>query len=138
LRQSNLLSSDRTCLPDNSPPSSRHEIARVAHDLLRPGGSVQTRLLYGNATTGTVVTVIAALVLAYFQRLAIPDPIVLGWLLYTLVVAAARLELNWRYRRPRQRTRPAADGVWLCRGSWGGRGRLGVPRASCSFPKAGC
>ena len=59
----------------------------------------QTRLLYSNAGTGTLVTLIAAPVLGYFQWGAIPHPVVLGWVLFTLLVSAGRFVLARRYWR---------------------------------------
>ena len=57
----------------------------------------QTRLLYSNARTGTLVTTIAAPALAYFQWRVSQHPVVLGWLLFTLLVSAARFLLARRY-----------------------------------------
>lgn len=72
--------------------------------------AAQTRLLYDNATVGIAVTVIIALVLAYAQRSAVAPGIVSGWLLYMLMVSAARLLLVIRYRR--DASPEAADHRW--------------------------
>jgi signal transduction histidine kinase/ActR/RegA family two-component response regulator len=61
--------------------------------------AAQTRLLYDNASVGIVVTVIIAFVLAYAQRSAVSPGIAWGWLLYMLMVSAARLLMVRRYRR---------------------------------------
>ncbi len=61
--------------------------------------AAETRLLYENANTGTAVTVIIATVLAYAQWDVIPRAIVVAWLLFVLLVAAARwvlVRLYWR------------------------------------------
>jgi signal transduction histidine kinase/CheY-like chemotaxis protein len=57
----------------------------------------QTRLLYNNARTGTLVTAIAAPALSYFQWRVSHHLVVLGWLLFTLLVSGARFLLARRY-----------------------------------------
>ncbi len=59
----------------------------------------QIRLLYANANTGSVVTVLVASVLGYLQWPVIPHPIVLSWLVYTLIISSARYALTRFYRR---------------------------------------
>jgi signal transduction histidine kinase/AmiR/NasT family two-component response regulator len=67
--------------------------------------AAETRLLYENANTGTAVTVVIALLLAYAQWNVIPHATVLAWLLYVLVIAAGRLVLARQYWRA-----PPSDG----------------------------
>ena len=61
--------------------------------------AAETRLLYENADTGTAVTIIIASLLAYAQWDAIPRIVVLAWLLYVLLICAARLVLARQYWR---------------------------------------
>jgi signal transduction histidine kinase len=61
--------------------------------------AAQVRLLFANAHTGTAVTTFAAPALAYFQWGVVRHPIVLGWLIYTLLISAARLLVTQRYSR---------------------------------------
>jgi signal transduction histidine kinase/ActR/RegA family two-component response regulator len=57
------------------------------------------RLLYDNACTGIVSTVVIAALLAYAQWSVKPRSVVLAWLLYVLLVSAARYGLVRRYWR---------------------------------------
>ena len=61
--------------------------------------AAETRLLYDNAFTGNVATLVIAALLAYAQWDARPRWVVLSWLSYVLLVAAARYELVRRYYR---------------------------------------
>jgi undecaprenyl pyrophosphate phosphatase UppP len=61
--------------------------------------AAETRLLYENATTGIAATVVIASLLAYAQRDVVSRFIVSAWLLYVLLVAAARFVLVRRYWR---------------------------------------
>ena len=61
--------------------------------------AAQIRLLYENAHTGIAVTVLAAPILAYFQKSVVQYPIILGWLAYMLLVSVARFLLVRRYWR---------------------------------------
>ena len=61
--------------------------------------AAETRLLYDNAFTGNVATVVIAALLAYAQWDAKPRWVVLSWLFYVLLVSAARYELVRRYYR---------------------------------------
>jgi signal transduction histidine kinase len=61
--------------------------------------AAETRLLYDNAHTGTIVTVVIASLLAYAHWDSIPRAVVLAWLLYMLGVAAARSLLVRLYRQ---------------------------------------
>src|SRR5688572_26972894 len=61
--------------------------------------AAETRLLYANASTGIVATIVIAALLAYAQWDVKPHPVVLAWLLYVLLVCVARYMLVRRYRR---------------------------------------
>ena len=58
-----------------------------------------TRLLYQNATTSVVVSVLMALLLAYAQRQVHASPLIGVWLTFVVVVALTRLAIAWRYWR---------------------------------------
>ncbi len=60
--------------------------------------AAETRLLYENADTGTIAATVIALLLAYAQWAVIPHLVVSMWLLYMLLVSAARFLLVTRYR----------------------------------------
>jgi PAS domain S-box-containing protein len=80
--------------------SSLAEAARVSQDQKRKElvRAELIRLLYTNADVAVSVTVVVAPILAYFEgRIARPN--ILGWLLYMVAVAAARLTLARHYRR---------------------------------------
>jgi signal transduction histidine kinase/ActR/RegA family two-component response regulator len=66
--------------------------------------AAETRLLYENAGTGTIVTILIATLLAYAQSGDISRVALSIWLLYMLLVAAARLLLARRYWRVLPRT----------------------------------
>jgi signal transduction histidine kinase/ActR/RegA family two-component response regulator len=59
--------------------------------------AAETRLLYENAGTGIAATVVIASLLAYAQWDVIPRFVVSVWLLYVLLVSAARFVLVRRY-----------------------------------------
>ena len=61
--------------------------------------AAETRLLYDNACTGIVATIVIAALLAYAQWDVKPRSVVLAWLLYVLLVSAARYMLVRRYWR---------------------------------------
>ena len=61
--------------------------------------AAETRLLYDNACTGIIATIVIAALLAYAQWGVKPRAVVLAWLLYVLLVAAGRYLLVRRYRR---------------------------------------
>ena len=61
--------------------------------------AAETRLLYDNAGTGIVATLVIAALLAYAQRDVGPPSVVVAWLLYVLLVSAGRYLLVQRYRR---------------------------------------
>jgi signal transduction histidine kinase/CheY-like chemotaxis protein len=61
--------------------------------------AAETRLLYDNACTGVVATLVIAALLAYAQWDVGPPSVVVAWLLYVLLVSAARYLLVQRYRR---------------------------------------
>src|SRR5688572_10630920 len=62
--------------------------------------AAETRLLYENAGTGTIATILIASLLAYSQQQAVTPPLVVAtWSLYMLLVAAARFMLARCYWR---------------------------------------
>ena len=61
--------------------------------------AAETRLLYDNACTGIVATIVIAALLAYAQWGVKPRSVVLAWLFYVLLVSAARYMLVRRYWR---------------------------------------
>jgi signal transduction histidine kinase/ActR/RegA family two-component response regulator len=61
--------------------------------------AAETRLLYENATTGTAVTIVIASVLAYAHWDLVPRFIVSAWLIYMLLVSAARFVVAHQYWR---------------------------------------
>ena len=61
--------------------------------------AAETRLLYENATTGIVVTLVIASVVAYAHWDLGPHLIVSAWLIYMLLVSAARFVVVHRYWR---------------------------------------
>jgi signal transduction histidine kinase/ActR/RegA family two-component response regulator len=61
--------------------------------------AAETRLLYDNAWTGTVATIVIATLLAYAQWNVKPHAVVLTWLLFVLLVSVARYMLVRRYWR---------------------------------------
>jgi signal transduction histidine kinase/AmiR/NasT family two-component response regulator len=66
---------------------------------LRQVCAAETRLLYENGTTGIAVTMVIASLLAYAQWDVVPRFTVSAWLLYVLLVTAARFVLMRRYWR---------------------------------------
>ena len=61
--------------------------------------AAETRLLYENGPTGIAATIVIALLLAYAQWNVVPRFTVSAWLLYVLLVSAARFVLVRRYWR---------------------------------------
>ena len=61
--------------------------------------AAETRLLYENGTTGIAVTIVIASLLAYAQWDVVPRFTVSAWLLYVLLVSAARFVLVRGYWR---------------------------------------
>ena len=61
--------------------------------------AAETRLLYENASTGVVATILIASLLAYEQRSIVSGFVVSLWLLYMLLTSAARFLLVRRYWR---------------------------------------
>jgi signal transduction histidine kinase/ActR/RegA family two-component response regulator len=61
--------------------------------------AAETRLLYENANTGTVVSIVIASLLAYAHWGLIPHAALLAWLVFVLLISAARLVLVHLYRR---------------------------------------
>ena len=98
--------------------------------------AAQVRLLYSNANTGGAVTIITAPVLSYFQWDVIEHPVVVGWLLYILVLSAARFVLTRRYWRASPADTEVnrwgtafAVGAALAGLGWGAAGILLYPEA---------
>jgi signal transduction histidine kinase/ActR/RegA family two-component response regulator len=83
------------CAP---PPRIAMDRAPTGDDRRRQVLAAETRLLYENATTGIVSTVLIALPLAWVMRSVSPVG-VSAWLLYVLLVAAIRFEIARRYWR---------------------------------------
>ena len=91
--------------------------------------AAQIRLLYSNATTGIVVTVLAAPILGYVQWGVIRRSIVLVWLVYMLLVTSARFVLARRYWR----TSPSGiEDRW-----WGVAFAIGAGMAAAGWGTAG-
>ena len=93
--------------------------------------AAQIRLLYDNAYTGIGVTIIAAPLLAIFQWDAVRHPVVLAWLLYMLLLSAARLFVTRAYRRRSAKRTDInlwntafAIGAGLAAAGWGSAGTL--------------
>ncbi len=61
--------------------------------------AAETRLLYENSATGTAVTIVIASVLAYAHWDLVPHFVVSAWLIYMLIVSAARFVVAHRYWR---------------------------------------
>ena len=61
--------------------------------------AAETRLLYENANTGTVVSIVIASLLAYAHWDLVPRAGVQAWLLYVLLISAARLVLVRQFQR---------------------------------------
>ena len=89
----------------------------------------QIRLLYGNAYTGTLVTLIAAPVLAYCQWGVVHRSVVVGWSLYMVLVSVARLLLVLRFRR--------APPSGRAMGRWGTAFAVGAGMAGAGWGAAG-
>ena len=101
----------------SGPPTGDHE---------QQVRAAETRLLYDNAHTGTIVSVVIASVLAYAHWGTIAHAVVLAWLLYMLVIAGGRSLLALRYRRASQEGEAArwnrlfVAGAALAALGWGG------------------
>ena len=92
--------SSRAPVAEHASESYANEAAiAVEQQRTRQVRAAQVRLLYSNANTGGAVTIITAPVLSYFQWDVIEHPVVVGWLLYILVLSAARFVLTRRYWR---------------------------------------
>ena len=120
------------------PPSlyANETAMAVQQQRTRQVRAAQVRLLYSNANTGGAVTIITAPVLSYFQWDVIEHPVVVGWLLYILVVSAARFALTRRYRRASPADTEVnrwgtafAVGAALAGVGWGAAGILLYPEA---------
>ena len=99
--------------------------------------AAETRLLYDNACTGIVATIVIAALLAYAQWNVKPPSVVLAWLLYVLLVSAARYVLVRRYRRASptdSRQPPLERGIHGRRRDGGGRVGCGRDHAVRARP----
>ena len=67
--------------------------------------AAETRLLYQNVPTAIAVTVVISSLLVYAHWDLRPRAIVLGWFLFMVLVATARLVLAQRYQRAATRER---------------------------------
>ena len=129
--------SSRTPVAGHAPESYTNETATaVQQQRTRQVRAAQVRLLYRNANTGGAVTIITAPVLSYFQWDVIEHPVVAGWLLYILVVSAARFVLTRRYLRASPSDADVtrwgtafAVGAALAGLGWGAAGILLYPEA---------
>ncbi|MCC7154529.1 MAG: response regulator [Bryobacterales bacterium] len=113
-------------MPHNTEQSASR--ANRKSELIR---AAQIDLLYANASTGTAVTVVATLVLSYFQCQITQAGVVWGWTLYMLAIAAFRFFLQRRYEhssaRPLEVLRwgtAFAVGAGLAGAGWGAAGVL--------------
>src|SRR4051794_10621011 len=61
--------------------------------------AAETRLLYENANTGILITILIAALLGYAQWNSVPHLPVSLWVAYTLLVSAVRFSDVRRYRR---------------------------------------
>ena len=87
-------------MPARAPASGETPLRSPGDDhRKRQVHAAETRLLYENATTGVAVTVVIAVLVAYAQWGVAPRIIVAAWLLYMLLVTAARYALARRYWR---------------------------------------
>jgi signal transduction histidine kinase len=99
--------------------------------------AAQIRLLYSNSITAFRVTILAVLVLAYFQWNVVRHALILGWAPYMLLVSVGRFVLVrrfWRatpgYAQVVRWGAAYAAGAGLAAGGWGVAGILLYPEAS--------
>ena len=114
---------------DLAPPLANGSPPAVGDERNRQVRAAQVRLLYCNATTGIAVTALAVPVLAYIQWRVVRHPLVLSWLSYMLVIAAARAVLVRRYWRA-----SPDDGTI---GPWGTAFTVGAGMAAAGWGAAG-
>ena len=74
------------------PPATANERRQRVH-------GAEVRLLYENATTSVVASVLIALPLAYAQRRVTSTLVISAWLVFVVVVAATRFTIARRYWR---------------------------------------
>jgi len=96
--------------------------------------SAEVRLLYANANVALGVTILAATVLGLLQRRTVPNPVVVGWWLYMVLVSVSRTALAWRYRfavpeclETRKWLTSFTVGAGLAGVGWGGAGIILYP-----------
>jgi signal transduction histidine kinase/ActR/RegA family two-component response regulator len=80
--------------PCMMPPSVPHHTGTGREQQVR---AAQTRLLFENAGTGAIATILIVSVLAYAQWDDIPAALVVGWLMVMLLIAVGRYGLTRRY-----------------------------------------
>src|SRR6516225_1377315 len=81
------------------PRSQEIESARVRQDSRKQEIlSAETCLLFGNSNVGVGVTLLTAATLALLQWGVVPNYLLIGWWLYTTLIAVARGGLAHRYR----------------------------------------
>ena len=92
LRQFSRACAAPARLTSRPPGDSDHQRQLQVH-------AAETRLLYENASTGVVATILIASLLAYEQRSIVSGFVVSLWFLYMLLTSAARFLLVRRYWR---------------------------------------
>jgi signal transduction histidine kinase/ActR/RegA family two-component response regulator len=97
--QAPLHSPEATATPARSPERAECVSDSLTEEDRQQVRAAETRLLYENATTGVVITVVVAVLLAYAQLNVIPQAIVVPWLAFMLVVSIARFVLARQYWR---------------------------------------
>jgi len=107
-------------IPHDAPGSARAEDRRQRQVL-----AAETRLLYENAITGILVTLVIASVLAYVHWDLSPRAVVSTWLIYMLIMSVARFVVVDRYRR-----RPVGD---VESGGWNAAFVAGVASAAAGW-----
>jgi signal transduction histidine kinase/ActR/RegA family two-component response regulator len=99
-RHDNGLTGQADDMVTGSPaPAVVPPMSGAGHQRGRRVRAAEVGLLYQNATTSVVVSVLIALLLAYAQRRVHASPVILAWLTFVVVVALARLTIAWRYWR---------------------------------------
>ena len=93
--------------------------------------AAETRLLYENASTGIVASVLIALALVYVQRRVSSPLVVTAWLLFLLAVSVTRFVIAWRYWRApteeiesRRWNTAFIAGTALAAAAWGAAGMI--------------
>ena len=111
------------------------EVTRAGRDCRKQQiYAAEVQLLYTNANLGIGVTALATAALGYLQWNVISHPVVVGWAVCVLLVAAARFVLAYRYRRTASAEKRVrwwdaafAAGAGLAGAGWGAAGVLLYP-----------